>query len=120
MAATQRHVPGTWRKVLAKWRALPGKWRMFPGKVWKVAATWKSFQGVGNSVSRAKEYPFHAAGSRFKAGGGRFQVTGRVVRYLRRAMEGQRTTFPSLVASISRARASSDDRAEHVSRWAGN
>jgi hypothetical protein len=42
----------------AKWRELPAKWRAFPEKVWKVLATWKSFQGVGNSVSRAREHRF--------------------------------------------------------------
>jgi len=49
------------RKVLANWRAFPAKWRAFPGKVWKVAATWKSFQGIGNIVSRAEKYRFQAA-----------------------------------------------------------
>src|SRR6187200_3205743 len=58
VTARERHVSATWRMVLAKWHAFPGKWRAFPGKVWKVASTWKSFQGVGNSVSRAKEPQF--------------------------------------------------------------
>src|SRR5215207_1827676 len=99
----------------AKWRALRGKWRVFPGKVWKVAATWKSFQGVGNIVSREKEdrfglvetvsrraasvsswrgERFQACGERWKGGGQRFRVSWRAVPGRGRAVRIARNTFP--------------------------